>query len=517
MRTSSSTLASLLLAFATAACATDAPPSDEEIPPTMEQPTLALDAAAKARVIRGRTVTVAVKVERSNLEGDVRVVLEDLPDGVSASPVVIPAGKQTGMLHIEGGPNLALGTFATATLRATGEGLEATRPLDLHLTDPAGTLDATFGLGGIVSHGLHDARNEAAHHVALQEDGKVVIAGVDLTAQGFFVARYDAHGTLDPSFATGGVFTIPDGNASYEAIGLTIRADGTILFVVRSTSAAGIVYALTPTGTLAADYGSGGFVVLNQNTIGRAFGVGGMSPAPDGTLMLAAPKASGISILRLDPNGALDPSFDQDGIAELSYGPGAHMVRGLTVRPDGRAIVAGAYYNVDYRYAVAQVTPAGALDPEFSEDGKLVIETPQQSGFADVSLLPDGRIALPGATGSTATMMLLTRDGRLDSSFGGDGVVEPNASTVYQLTAVEGGLVATLTHPGAPDFSVLKVRLDGSVEDGFGVSGLASASMTPGAEFAFSIAVDDQDRLVTVGMAQSGAELGQIALARFWQ
>src|SRR5215831_19707296 len=65
------------------------------------------------------------------------------------------------------------------------------------------TLDPTFGAGGRVT-------TDFAGIVAVQSDGKLVMAGGAATADGgaaFAVERFNSNGALDASFGTGGKVT----------------------------------------------------------------------------------------------------------------------------------------------------------------------------------------------------------------------------------------------------------------------------------------------------------------------
>lgn len=77
-----------------------------------------------------------------------------------------------------------------------------------------GTLDDTFGIGGIVTTPVGSA-NEAASSVALQSDGKIVIAGnANVGTTDPVVARYESDGTLDASFGSGGIVVVPVGSGT---------------------------------------------------------------------------------------------------------------------------------------------------------------------------------------------------------------------------------------------------------------------------------------------------------------
>src|SRR5258706_5258064 len=105
--------------------------------------------------------------------------------------------------------NLTTGQIVLAGI--ADNGTQANNDFMVAVFTSDGTLDSTFGTGGVVisnfttTLGLQEP-NEA-HAVAIQSDGKIVVAGTDVTSgafPGFAVARYSTSGVLDGSFGTGG-------------------------------------------------------------------------------------------------------------------------------------------------------------------------------------------------------------------------------------------------------------------------------------------------------------------------
>jgi uncharacterized delta-60 repeat protein len=97
--------------------------------------------------------------------------------------------------------------------------------------NPNGSLDTTFDGTGVVITDL--GKKENANGLALQSDGKVILTGrtYDADTSDVLVARYNVDGTLDQSFGTGGV-TISDlNNASDSALGGALLPTGQILAV----------------------------------------------------------------------------------------------------------------------------------------------------------------------------------------------------------------------------------------------------------------------------------------------
>jgi uncharacterized delta-60 repeat protein len=95
-----------------------------------------------------------------------------------------------------------------------------------------GSLDASFGSGGIVTTDFGGAIFDAAFGVALQSNGKLVAAGSAIGAFGssadFAVARYNTDGSLDTSFGSGGRVTT-DFDGFDVAFGVALQADGKII------------------------------------------------------------------------------------------------------------------------------------------------------------------------------------------------------------------------------------------------------------------------------------------------
>jgi uncharacterized delta-60 repeat protein len=85
--------------------------------------------------------------------------------------------------------------------------------------------------------------SDVATAVALQPDGKIVAAGV--SDKIFALARYNANGSLDASFGTGGKVTTAVGSSS-GASALAIQANGKIVVVGSSLNSGNFDFVLNP-------------------------------------------------------------------------------------------------------------------------------------------------------------------------------------------------------------------------------------------------------------------------------
>lgn len=268
---------------------------------------------------------------------------------------------------------------------------------------PNGALDTSFNSTGKVVIGLSTGA-DAASAVAVQPDGKVVVAGYAIsTNRDVAVARLQSNGTLDTSFNSTGKNVFGVGTGNDEALAITLQPDGKTLVAGQAADGSQIdmmVARLGTDGTLDADFGSGGKVRI-------AFGIGneyatGIALQPDGKILVGGYARIGttydFALARLLANGTLDPTFDGDGLVTTEIGTSAqansvafadgHIVLGGTAKVNGSDDFALARYGID-----------GALDTFFGTGG---IVTTGFDGAADsgrsVALQQDRKIVLGGGT-----------------------------------------------------------------------------------------------------------------------
>jgi len=113
-----------------------------------------------------------------------------------------------------------------------------------------GSMDPTFGTGGIVTTAI-DIFNDKALALAIQSDGKVIVAGYSnygtpgAPLYGFALVRYKKDGSPDPTFGTGGIVTTAIG-AHYDdaALALVIQPDGKLVAAGHSHNGSQYEYAL---------------------------------------------------------------------------------------------------------------------------------------------------------------------------------------------------------------------------------------------------------------------------------
>jgi uncharacterized delta-60 repeat protein len=231
-----------------------------------------------------------------------------------------------------------------------------------------GTVDRHFGENGVVTTRL--AGEQRARDLAIQDDGSIVVAGINLPQPGFLLARYLPDGRLDPSFSGDGtlITDFPEGSEVASALGLS----------------------------------PGGGIVAAGDVDGREF-----------------------AVAQYDLQGNLDPSFSEDGLQTTDFTREWDSANRIGF--DGnRTVVAGANCG-RCDFALARYRSDGTLDPTFSRDGRQTTRFPRGSAdLADVVVAPGGKLVAVGGVfrwggGWKFALARYRRDGRLDPTFSDDG------------------------------------------------------------------------------------------------
>ena len=307
--------------------------------------------------------------------------------------------------------------------------------------NPDGSLDSTFGTGGVVYYGGPGAGSDRGLGLVLQSDGKIVVVGRVYNGANYdvLVLRYNPDGTPDHAFGTGGV-VIYDGpeNGSDIAFGVAIQSDGKLVVVGESyfgTDKELLVLRYNPDGTLDGSFGTGGAVVYGGPGKGADWGFGA-DIQTDGKIVVVGAtvvnEKEDVLVLRYNPDGTLDGSFGTGGAVTYS-GPGDNYDYGNTViiQPDGKIVVVGAAsIGSNYDILMLRYNSDGSLDSLFGTDGVIIYNDPANDyDYAwGVALQRDGKILVAGAssdgTKDEAVILRFDTDGTLDQSFGTEGTVK---------------------------------------------------------------------------------------------
>lgn len=204
-----------------------------------------------------------------------------------------------------------------------------------------GTLDASFGSGGkVISPTLLMAVDLNIKPGALQPDGKIVIAGRN-AINDFMIERRDVNGALDPGFGSGGVVTFEFGNGSADlAKAVAVQSDGKIVVAGTTnfgTMNAGIgIVRFSANGVVDAGFGRSGRTIVDSASVDDprivAFQTDGK------TLIAGVVGSSRPNLVRLNTDGSIDTAFGINGVVAFTHNGGGYD---LSLQRDGKIVVIG--------------------------------------------------------------------------------------------------------------------------------------------------------------------------------
>jgi len=381
-----------------------------------------------------------------------------------------------------------------------------------------GDLDTTFSTDGKVTTDI--GTTDAGRAVAIQSDGKIVVAGfaqVSGTYE-FAVVRYGTDGTLDSSFSSDGIATIDVSSGHDLAYAIAIQTDGMIVI----GGATGVGGANTEFGLVRLT--SSGVLDTGFSTDGKIeFGVGagddvltGLAIASDGDIVAVGYGSNGsnfdLAVARLTSAGVLDTAFDTDGKVLVPVGAGADYGHAVAIASDGDIVVAGAAHNgSDDDVAVVRLTSAGALDTAFDSDGKVTVAvgSGDDVGHA-VAIASDGDIVVAGTShnGSNEDMAVvrLTGAGALDTAFDSDGHVTvavgsgDDEARGIALLADGGIVIAGESSNGSnDDVAVARLTAAGAMDTAFSTDGKVTVAVGSGADAGYAVAISSSSQVVVAG------------------
>jgi uncharacterized delta-60 repeat protein len=315
---------------------------------------------------------------------------------------------------------------------------------------PNGLLDTTFnGTGKVVTQWTDVFGNvgAAAHGVAVQADGKIVVAG-DVRNSTFIsnidwgLARYNDNGTLDTSFGAAGTGKVVQDffTKSDQAFDVEIQSDGKIV-------AGGYARPLTGTddfalarynasGILDPTFGTGGLVNTNivPTSLVSQDRINAITIQPNGQIVATGwtdSRQVSVSnddydfiVARYQPSGALDTTFPATPAGSFTTVPGTQAIdfgfhsdkaAAVGIQADGKYVIAGTIdssagivgdtHDDNDAFGLARLATNGSIDPTFGSSGRTITRisdyVPGTIPFAfmnDMALQPDGKILATGYT-----------------------------------------------------------------------------------------------------------------------
>lgn len=521
----------------------DPPPAPAPAPAAGFTLAVAVD---RVLVLQGETAQVAVTIERGDgFDGAVQLSVGGLPAGVSASPVVIAAGATTATLTLDAPAGTAHSLPTAATVRGSAAGANVDEALTVTVGGAPGVLDTSFA-GGAQTAEIGDAESYA-YGMAVQPDGKVITVGYTSTNAGgndFAVMRHDRDGSLDSSFGTGGKVTtaIAADRGADQARAVAVQPDGKIVVAGYTSGATTFtdfaIVRYNADGTLDESFGTGGKAV--HDFFSEVDSIHAIVLQDDGRIIVAGHSYTGptdgidFALARYTADGVLDASFGTGGTVVTPITPNGSRDSAYAVTlvgsGDAQRIVAvggeGDFIAASYRMD-------GTLDSGFGQGGTVNGVFRSAIGAALAVLpTPDGKLVIAGHIRQDFALARLEANGTPDAAFGSGGtVITPMSDNNWdRATALvrqaDGRLIAGgwAYEAGSSNgnFATARYSADGVLDATYGTGGKAVHGLAENgrADEGHAMVLQADERVPTVRAIQGGQAnvegRNRFALFRFW-
>ena len=328
-------------------------------------------------------------------DGKVVVAGEEFVGGAAGTRVLVAR------LNADGSPDATFGTNGRTSTAYAAYGSVAVLPdgriavsfsNSVWCLTASGTTDRTFGNGGSTFTSF-DINN-----IAAAPDGKILVAGEDSASDQLVVARLNPDGSFDTTFGGTGTVLADGVPAAVTVVDLAGTADGKVVLAGTSyppgrTATSAVVVRFNADGSRDATFGTGGVAFLPVAGLSQAAQLG---VDPDGSVTVSggtnAPGTDQLNtafLARLRGDGTPDTAFDGDGVV-TSPGGGR-----------GGRLSSGRFFIAKWEPdALRVVLFDGAGRPDASVPGGVTTSDPgtggNPAGLTDFAVAPDGRLVLVG-------------------------------------------------------------------------------------------------------------------------
>lgn len=379
-----------------------------------------------------------------------------------------------------------------------------------------GDLDITFDSDGKV---ITSALNfDEARSLAIQQDGKIVVVGstFDGTTYDFAIARYLPNGTLDVTFDSDGLKTINSAGFDDVATSVAIQQDGKITVAGYAQVSDGgqilgrfAVARLNADGTPDTTFGIGGLTTNTSQS--RDEGAHSMLIQASGKIVVGGWRLGSsyeFALTRFNTNGTRDATFGTAGSTTTSFtGVPNARITAIALQSNGKIVAAGeADKGFDIDLALARYNSNGDLDTTFGTAGKTTVDIAVDS-FQSLDILAvqsDDKIVVGGYSGSDFALARLTPDGAPDTTFGTNGIITTDFGGSEDVRALgiqsDGKIVAA--GATSSDLALARYSSSGTIDNTFGTNGKITTDFG-GIDLANALAIQSDGKITLAGSTKS--------------
>lgn len=336
-------------------------------------------------------------------------------------------------------------------------------------------------------------------------------------------------GALDPTFGTGGIVLVNPTNVFDNAQDVIVLADNKI-FICGTTGMFTdfdmMVAKLNEDGSYDTSFGNNGILTL-ANTAGSDFAYD-MDLLPNGNLIVVGAKSLSAADTQfaawvIKPDGALDPTFADNGVYENNLDTGEEYVNQVLIHDNliylvGRKFTPGFSSN---SIAVQCLDFQGNLVTAFGTNGTATYQSASTDEFSvnGAVIVTEGAIAIcgdkynPSSFTSVPMIMLMTLTGGPVAAFGTNGLwLDATGGTYYDIEYKTSKLIASGTNGSS--CIVRRHNLNASLDAAFGTNGTFTNSVGGYSAF-YDCTLGADNKWYACGTTSSGFMVRDVVATRF--
>ncbi|MEP6683045.1 MAG: T9SS type A sorting domain-containing protein [Parafilimonas sp.] len=286
--------------------------------------------------------------------------------------------------------------------------------------------------------------------------------------------------------------------------------------------------AQTP-GTLDSGFGNNGKAILNNKNVEQP--ATALLVLPDKKIIIGG-STRDFAFACLLPDGALNRSFGENGYVKTNFIVGDKpnsdsKLNSFALAADGKILAGGKITNrvrTDDNIIIARYLSNGILDSSFGFKGAAIADAGSlDDECISVLIQPDKKILAVGNTNGKIFLARFSSKGKLDLSFGINGIVLFETGSYYSeycITAAlqKTGKIVVASRIDQHPFSLVRFNADGQVDSSFGKKGIViDKRYNKASLYALSMLVQNDDKIILGGYSQDNKGRRYPVLVRYLQ
>lgn len=298
-------------------------------------------------------------------------------------------------------------------------------------------------------------------------------------------------GDLDLNYGISGKTTMNFGQATFYISNQAIQTDGKIVLVgsmYNESNSFGFILRLNSDGTVDTSFNTTGRV---YNTFISNFKK--VILLTDGKILVIGEEKGEVALARYSTSGALDTTFDGDGMNYETVFTGGLYLYDVALQSDGKIITLSKFFSAtNPNFRIRRYNSNGSIDPSFGTNGQLFYDLSYNETPAAIAVLADDKFYIAGSSSSGSTRnVFVTKhnsDGFLDTTFNTTGIkltsfTGSTSSTTSDMVVQPDGKIVTSNQvyvAGVPRIIMVRYNTNGNLDTTFDSDGAAVTITTSG-------------------------------------